>query len=420
MLNQNNQRMMKRTILLLSVITGVCLSFPSHAQDEEQNFGITFSGFVKNDFFFDTRQTVSIREGHFLLYPADELPDRNGEDINARASFNFLAIQTRLTGKITGPDAFGAKTSGVVEGAFFGTANADVNGFRLRHAFVRLNWTKTELLFGQYWHMMFITEGFPGTVSFNTGAPFQFFSRNPQARITHRMGDLSIAAMVAAQRDFSSPGGSDVLRNSIMPDLQGQVTYSTGHLLAGLTAGYKNVVPRIKTDSLYKTSTAIGGFSGEAFLKIATGPVTCKFQATYLQNGYDGLSIGGYAVRSVTDPVRDYREYTTINTLNLWTDIHSNGEGIQVGIFAGYSKNLGTGEAVEDAGKLSLYARGHDIAMLYRVSPRIIVNSGKTRFAFELEHTGAYYGDSISSMGIPGDLSLVVNNRFLLAVYYFF
>jgi len=411
---------MKHKILLLSLMTGFGLSILAFGQDGDQNFGISFSGFVKNDFFFDTRQTVSIREGHFLLYPADELPDRNGEDINARASFNFLAIQTRLTGKITGPDAFGAKTSGVIEGAFFGTANPDVNGFRLRHAFVKLNWTNTELLLGQYWHMMFITDGFPGTVSFNTGAPFQFFSRNPQARVTYRMGDLSIAAMVAAQRDFSSPGSSEVLRNSIMPDLQGQVTYTGDHVLAGLTAGYKKVVPRIRTDSLYKTTAGVGGFSGEAFLKIATDQVTYKFQAAYLQNGYDGLSIGGYAVRSVTDPVRDYREYTTINTLNLWTDIHTNGDRIQVGLFAGYSKNLGTGEALDDVSQLPLYSRGSDIAMLYRISPRFIINSGKTRFAFELEHTGAYYGDSVSSMGIPGDLSLLVNNRFLLAVYYFF
>ena len=411
---------MKLRILMLSVITGFGFNFHSFAQDENQNFGISFSGFVKNDFFLDSRQTVSVREGHFLLYPADALLDRNGEDINARANFNFLAIQSRLTGKISGPDAFGAKISGIVEGAFFGTINSDINGFRLRHAFVKLNWTSTELLLGQFWHMMFITDCFPGTVSFNTGTPFQFFSRNPQARITQRIGDLSISGMLAAQRDFASPGGPDVLRNALLPDLQGQISYSTDHFLAGVTVGYKKIVPRIQTDSLYKTTTGVGGFTGEAFLKFVTSPVTYKFQATYLQNGYDGLSIGGFAVQSITDPVRDYRIYTTINVLNVWTDIHTNGNKIQVGIFAGYSRNLGTSEALEDVSTLPMYSRGYDIAMLYRISPRFIINSGKTRFAFELEHTGAYYGDSVNSMGIPGDLSLQVNNRYLVAVYYFF
>jgi len=39
------------------------------AQEEEKNFGIKFNGFVKGDYFYDTRQTVSAREGHFLLWP---------------------------------------------------------------------------------------------------------------------------------------------------------------------------------------------------------------------------------------------------------------------------------------------------------------------------------------------------------------
>jgi hypothetical protein len=30
-------------------------------------FGISFSGFVKTDLIYDSRQTVSIREGHFFL-----------------------------------------------------------------------------------------------------------------------------------------------------------------------------------------------------------------------------------------------------------------------------------------------------------------------------------------------------------------
>ena len=67
----------------------------------------------------------------------------NNIDINAKSGFNILSIQSRLTGKITGPDAFGAKTSGQLEGEFFGTADSDVNGFRLRHAFVKLDWENT-------------------------------------------------------------------------------------------------------------------------------------------------------------------------------------------------------------------------------------------------------------------------------------
>jgi hypothetical protein len=402
------------TILLFTI------SMNTNAQEEKPLFGIRFSGFIKNDFILDSRQTVSVREGHFLLYPENVLPDKDGADINARANFDYLSIQSRLHGTITGPDAFGAKTSGVLEGEFFGTTNTDINGFRLRHAFFRLNWENTELLMGQYWHMMFVTDCFPGTVSFNTGAPFQFFSRNPQIRLTRKLGKISLAGMAATQRDFSSPGGPDVLRNALLPDLQGQITLHENNIMAGITAGYKRVVPRIQTDSLYKTSTGVGGFSGQAFLKISSSKISMCFQAAYLQNGYDGVSLGGFAIRTITDPIRDYREYTTINALNFWTDISTNGEKIQAGLFAGYAKNLGAGEALDDITSLSLYTRGWNIAALYRISPRIIINQGKVRFAVELEHTGAAYGKTVDNMAIPGDTDWVANNRILVAAYYFF
>ena len=163
--------------MLLAVIT--------LAAQDEGNFGIKFSGFVKNDFFFDTRQTVAAREGHFLLWPAAVTLDETGVDINAQSNFNILAVQSRLKGAITGPDAFGAKTSGVIEADFFAQANDNINLLRLRHAFVKLNWEHMELLAGQYWNPLFVTDCFPGTVSFNTGTPPQSFSRNPQVRATN-------------------------------------------------------------------------------------------------------------------------------------------------------------------------------------------------------------------------------------------
>jgi hypothetical protein len=411
--------LMKKSVLLTAL---ACLMIQPavFSQEKDPAFGIKFTGYVKSDFILDTRQTVSLREGHFLLYPADELLDEEGKDINARANFNFLSIQSRLTGKITGPEAFGAKTSGILEGEFFGASNSGINQFRLRHALIKLNWTSTELLLGQYWHMNFVTDCFPGTVSFNTGAPFLHFSRNPQIRITQWIGKLSISGMAATERDFTSPAGSEGLRNSLLPDLNGQIAYKTDHLLVGAAVGYKKIVPRLETDSLYKTSASIGGISGNVFLKVSSKPVTFKCQATYLENGYDGLSIGGFAVRSITDPVRDYRDYTTLNTLSFWTELHTNGEKLQVGLFAGYSKNLGSREALDDVSTIGTYSRGSNIVSLYRVSPRVIVNSGKVRFAFEMEHTGAFYGDTIDEYGMPGDLDLQVNYRFLAAVYYFF
>ena len=202
-------------IWMASVLAG-------YAQTNNENVPeIKISGFVKTDFFFDSRQVATFREGHFLLYPLNESLDANGEDLNSHSSFNALSIQSRVTAKFTGPQVLGAKSGGMLEGEFFGTSDADVNGFRLRHAFVSLNWEKTSLLFGQTWHPMFVAEVFPQVVSFNTGSPFQPFARNPQIRFTQSFDALKVIAVLLTQRDFTSNGpagfSSTYLRNTVIP-----------------------------------------------------------------------------------------------------------------------------------------------------------------------------------------------------------
>ncbi|MCK4360696.1 MAG: hypothetical protein KAV70_03045, partial [Bacteroidales bacterium] len=388
---------MKKHLLILFV-----LIFPIIlvAQDNK-NFGIKFSGFVKSDIFWDSRQTVDVREGHFCLYPQNEKLDINGKDVNAKSKFNILSIQTRLKGNITGPDAFGAKTSAYIEAEFFGTSNANVNGFRLRHAFAKLTWTNTELLVGQYWHPMFITGCYPGTVSFNTGAPFQPFSRNPQIRLTQNFKNFKIQLSALSQRDFTSTGpgpdgllpSSKYLRNSVLPEMNITLQYATkfdngNELLTGVGGDYKMLTPRLETDSLYKTDEKVSGFSGMAFLKYKLQPITLKFEGVYGQSTYSLTMLGGYVVHSITDINKNFVDYTTVNTLSFWADIHTNGKKIQGGLFTGYTKNLGAGENVSGP----YYSRGANIAYVYRVSPRIIFNSGKMRFAGEVEYTVAAYG----------------------------
>lgn len=410
-----------KKIIFLTAAFGILWVFKVNAQEGENNFGIKFSGFVKNDFILDSRQVVSARDGHFLLYPTNENLDIEGNDINARASFNYLAIQSRLTGKITGPDAFGAKTSGVIEGAFFGQAEGNINSFRLRHAYVKLNWSTTEVILGQYWHTFFVTECFPGTVSFNTGVPFQFFSRNPQISISQKLGSITLTGSAATQLDFQSPGGAITLRNALLPDLSGRLIYSPNdNFLGGLTLGYKQLMPRLVTENNFSETSTVGGAKAQAFMKIVTTPITFKLQGIYAQNAFDGLMLGGFAIKSISDQLRDYRDYTAISNFSAWTDIHTNGKKIQGGVFIGYTQNLGSSEEIEELDSYGNFTRGANIASIYRISPRVIVNSGKIRFAMEIEHTSAEYGSSIDLKGIPTNTKTINNTRVLVAVYYFF
>lgn len=406
---------MKR-IICLSLVAGMTFSLIA----QEKDFGISFSGFVKNDFIYDTRQNTAIREGHFMLWPMPEVLDKDGVDINARPNLNFLAIQSRLTGNITGPDALGAKTSAVIEGAFFGHTDSDVNGFRLRHAYGKMVWENAELIFGQTWNPLFITGCFPGVISFNTGAPFQPFSRNPQIRLTYKTGGLNIIGTAFTQRDFTSAGGSSLLRNSARPELNLTLSYSSkdengSEILAGVSAGYKTLVPRLVTTQNLIADERVSSTIQEAFIKIKIPAITFKLEAVSGQNTYDIVGISSFALISA-DPLTDHREYAPLSSLSVWSEIHTNGDKIQLGLFGGYTKNLGAGREIDNSVQ---YGTRSEIDFVYRIAPRIIFNTGKIRFAGELEYTTAAWG-TYNNEGSVDNSVPVSNMRYLIAAYYFF
>jgi len=412
---------MKR-IIICTILAALTLSKIS-AQEADPGWGIKFSGFVKTDIFYDTRQpgtSNAIREGHFYLFPDNAVYDSEGHDINANPSFHILNIQSRLKGTISGPDAFGAKTSGVIEAEFFGTSESDINGFRLRHAFVKMDWAKTVLLIGQTWHPMFPEESFPGTISFNTGAPFTPFSRNPQVRATRKIGNLSLSLTTYSQRDFSSSGpdgGSNkYLRNSGIPGIDLQLRLKVNdNITAWAGFDYKKLRPELRTSANVETKATIGSLSAYANLKIKTKPLSISVMGVYGQNASDLVMIGGYAVSQVTDNVTMEKTYTNLNTGNFWIDLTTNGKKYVFGLFSGFSKNLGASETINGA----VYGRGNNIDHLFRIAPRVTVTEGRLSFAFEVEHTTAAYG-TMETSGKVTNTNNVANLRFLVSTIYKF
>jgi hypothetical protein len=440
---------MKHFFFLLMLLPLTLFSF-AQTSDKEQKaplFGISFSGFVKTDIFFDSRQTVNSREGHFLLFPENEKLDAEGNDINAKGSFNILSIQTRLAGNIFGPDALGAKTSAYIEGEFFGNINSGINSFRLRHAWIKLNWKKTELLTGQWWHPMFFPDCAPATVSFNTGAPFVVFSRNPQIKLTQSFGKFKAALTFLSQVDFVSDGpdgpSPKYLRNSMLPEANLLIQFGTKNetkgleFLVGASINYQLLTPRISStvtiskayDTLinnqirhidavtetYQTDVKSSGKAANLFMKLKLKPVTIKTGVEYGENNNAYTMIGGFAVKSVTDSKRGYVDYANLRSMAVWGEVHTNGTTWQPGLFGAYGKNLGAG--VDIAGPL--YARGANISYAYRVSPRLIFNVKKLRIAGEVEYTVAAYGKT-NIRGDVDDAKEIGNLRLLLGVYYFF
>jgi hypothetical protein len=145
-------------------------------------------------------------------------------------------------------------------------------------------------------------------------------------------------------------------------------------------------------------------------LRVKTTPVTFSLMGSYVENGTDLLMLGGYAVSEITDPLRQEKEYTTLNSANIWLDISTNGSKIAAGLFSGYCSNLGA------AGNITgqVFSRGNNIDHLYRFSPRLTFTSGKVSFGSEVEITTAAYG-TMQPDGQVNNSSDVTNVRILLS-----
>lgn len=399
---------MKRIAILLLIVFPYILS--------AQDWGIRFNGFVKTDAMFDTRQNVTAREGHFLLFPMD-VKEIEGGDVNETMNFNMLSIQTRITGKITAPDFLGAKTTGIIEGAFFGHTNPDINGFRLRHATVNLDWGTSELLIGQYWTPLFIDEAFAKSISFNTGTPFQPFSRNPQIRYTYKADKFHVNIAAYTERDFASMGPegetSTYLRNAVLPVLNFGLKYNTGSILFAANANYKSLRPRLQTALNHIDENKVEALTFNGVVKYYTDDFFVTLQGLYGQNTSALTMLGGYGV-SAEDSATGMWEYTPLNTFSGFIDMEY-GKVWKVGLIGGFSKNLGADKDIVG----NVYARGANIDNVLRISPRLSYRTGMTQFSTEIEMTQASYGTP-NMKGVVENTRDVMNIRLLFAALLFF
>jgi hypothetical protein len=379
---------------------------------------LSWSGFVKAEGMFDTRQIVEAREGYLLFYPRKIVLDKDGNDINAHASFNQYAMTARITLKVAGPEMLGAKASALIEGDFTGASNLELNSLRLRHAYVKLQWNHASLLAGQYWHAINIPEMIPYVLSLNTGAPFHPFSRQPQIRFDANRGKLNAMVALSAQRDYQNMGpignSTTYLRNSVIPNLDGQIQYNSEKLFAGVGVDYKRLTPRIVTDSLYATSAAVNCVSYTGFVMVKTKPLIVKMQWIYGQGLNDNLVMGGYGVKHI-ELSTNQQEYTPLNYISGWINLQTTGNRWQGSVFAGYTKGFGSNDVIIG----SVYARDADIAYVYRFSPMLSYINGKLLLATEVEITTAAYGQPDSHYKVY-DAKPVTNARISFSIGYFF
>jgi len=403
-------------------VIAIAFSISVFAQEQPKpKFELKPYGFVAYELYMDTYKSVDSRDGESYSYPLYPNFDKYGKDANKRTMLEMAAFTSRLGLRVLGPDLLGAKSSGLFEMDVMGTKQDYVQLFSLRHAMFKLNWEKSELLLGQTWHPVIVTEMIPNTVSFGAGAPFHALNRSAQIRYTYNFSPLfRILGAASIHGSHRSTGSYDAQRYSGRPDVHVQMSVGNRkEFLAGFSAGYKWLTPRLFVDKdTISTTETIGSYDLHAFIMIKPASTSVKLEAIYGQNLTYLSMIGGYGKKTGSDTQSDDYSYTNLNTLSVWGDIQQDIDNWSIGIFAGYQKIMGADDSYTS---IKDYNREDRLSNIIRVSPRVVYKADALSIGLEYILTKAVYGLTWDlKHNVTETMDPVSNNRVLVRVAYSF
>jgi hypothetical protein len=374
-------------------------------------------GFIRNDFYYNSRQNVEAIDGLFHLFPKPVSLDAANKDINATPLSEMLSVATRLGLDINGSEILGAKSSAKIEADFAGFSS-NFYVLRIRQAYAKLNWTKSELLVGQTWHPLFGSV-MPTSPSYNAGTPFQPFNRSPQVRFKQNMNsEFSFLMAASYQMQYVSQGpigsSANYSKSALLPSLFVGAESKTKFWTSGMGADVKTIKPSVEK---------ITSVSAVAYTQFVNTNFQFKAKALWGENLSDHLMLSGYGV---TDSINGNPGYTNFNIVSSWLNIVY-GTKWQAGIFVGFSKNLGTNKTlVANAdNKFTAYGYGFYqdnqllLDRLIRLAPHISYNLPNLKFGLEYDLTSASYG-TLKSNGLVATPYSINNHRIVASACYFF
>jgi hypothetical protein len=412
-----------KKVVLISLL--ILLAFNSYPQGfvTAKNIKVDLSGFVRNDFIFDSRRNFDACDHLLEMYPLAPVYDSNGNDINAKSSAQFLNTFSRIGTSLSGLEMGKTKISGLIEIDF--TGGVQTPTLRLRHAYTLISWPKSKLLVGRTWHPAFIEKVFPATLNENTGLPFQVFNRSPQLRFTYTAAKgLDLIASAVYQYDYSNTGPSgktyQYQRDAIIPNLHAQLQYYDNHWVLGAALDWKSIQPRTSTTGTRGTFVAnekLNTWSALAYLKYSDEKFMFMAKSMYGQNMCESLLPSGYAVASL-DTLTGAETYTPLNHLYNWVNF-TYGNAWKIGLFMGYLKNLGTSDI--PLGPFYGMPFSSQIDLMYKISPQLIYNYKTFMFGAEISWTTAAYGATdFNGKAKVIDTENVTNFRTMISIAYKF
>ena len=421
--------------------TGLFLAFAllaaGTASAQKKHFDYKFYGQIRTDLFYNSRSNSETVDGLFYMYPKDEMKDPNGEDLNGAPNGNFYTLYTRLGVDVKGPElGHGIRPSAKVEVDFRGSGTS-YSMIRVRHAYFNLDFKKhSSLLVGQTWHPLY-GDVAPDIMNLNMGAPYQPFSRAPQARYRFHQKNFQLTAAAIWQSQYLAVGpadnevgtvgtkkSQDFLKNGLTPEFYLGLDYKTPHLLAGVGLEMMSMTPRTTSDitkensagdtysETYRVHERITSLSYEAHVKYQKESFLLAAKSVLGSNLTQTSTVGGYGI-TATDPVTGEQEYTPLKTSHTWVNVMY-GKKLRGGLFGGYLKNLGATEKVN-----GLIGTGLDLDQLATATAEISYNLPNWKFGVEYSYCNAWYGSN-DEKGKVVDTHRVDNHRIVAVALFQF
>lgn len=391
---------------------------------QRSNFSYKFYGQVRADLFYNSRANEETVDGLFYMYPKDKELDANGKDLNATANGSMYLLYSRLGIDIQGPNIGNAVSTVKIEGDFRGSGS-NFALLRIRHAYVNLDWGKSDITIGQAWHPLF-GDVSPQVLNLSTGAPFQPFNRSPQLTYRYINKHWQIKASTIWQLQYLSTGpkgkSEDYIKNSCLPELYAGIDYKTKSWQVGVGVDFLSITPRTQSvvyddkgnAKTFKVNERVNALSFEAHAKYTSTNLFIAGKTVLGANQVHNSMIGGYAVTAV-DHTTNEMSYTPYRHTLTWVNLVY-GKKWKPGIFIGYMKNLGTSDPIMGG----LFGTGLNLDQLVSTQFQLTYNLPHWKFGFEYTPSIAWYGATEAKNGKVNDTHSITNHRMLGVMIYTF
>lgn len=357
----------------------------------KDNIQVKFGGWVRAEYYVDSREMVGAVDDLFGFFPENENFDANSNDLNAVVRQNLSVQATRFNALFSGPSFLNAKSSAFFEFDFTG---GNTVAARFRHGWAKLTWEKSELLIGKTWNP-FAETPFPTVVGLHTGIPFRPFGRADQIRFSYMpCNNIRLLLAAAYQSEHKTPiekSAEGDMRANPIPELHLQLHYKNPNFSAGLLSEFKTLRPATQTTGtagVFKTNEKLTSFGLATYADYRLNLFNAKVSLIYGQNLSELFQQGGYAVKSLNSET-GHRTYTASNSASAWVNL-TYGRTWILGLFAGYQKNLGFEENILVGG--DFFGRWQNVDHTYRIAPSLQYSYKQWVFQAEIDCDMAAYG----------------------------